>query len=201
MRQVSTNRLLAAGAFLAVALMAGGAAMMPAVHAQGGAGVAPIYVVDVQKVLLENNKLKAAKESIQTEIDQKEAQWKTERDALNALVEQRRSLTNPDDVKEVERQLNDKKFAMEQMRRDENAKLVAREVDAVSGVYAEMSQILANYCQQHGIMMIIRKSDPEASGADADNPQQKMLVIQKNVVYHDPSLDLTDIVIAGMNGQ
>lgn len=194
------KRTVVAGVMGVAGLLVGSALLLPPVQAQQAAGGIRIFVIDVNKVFKDYTKYQSMTEGLKADIEAKEKELRATENIMRSKVEEMKALKSKADQERVEKELADLKFGFEKSRRNYQEELVRKEADIYSTVYKEMSDLLEAYCGENGIHMVLRlRADTEGEGGD--NPQAVMQTLSKQVVYHHPNLDLTEVIASGLNAR
>ena len=194
------NRTMLFAATLGVAgmLLGAGLGLDPA-HAQQKKDVPiKIYVIDVDKVFKDYDKFKTLRDAWQTEIQDREKQLRAVDEMIRSKMEQRNSLKGQQDRDRIELEINELSFKGKKMKRDYEVDMARKQADMMATVYKEMSDVLEKACKEHGIHLVIRANENSIQNG-VDDPRKTMATLQRQVVYHDPNLDLTDYVTKKLN--
>lgn len=192
------SRIVGAAIATASLLILGGYRLAP-VHAentpnaQAGYQGIRIAVIDVGKVFKEYAKYKSLAENLKAEIETKEQELRSMEQVMRGKVESMKSITKPADRDTVEKDVADMRFNFEKKKQSYRGELMQREADMYSTVYKELTDLLKAYCQENGIHVVLRLQE------EANDPQAVMHMLNRQVVYSHQNLDLTDVIIQGMN--
>jgi Skp family chaperone for outer membrane proteins len=155
-----------------------------------------VAVIDLQDVLEAHVGLKAQMEQVKTQRESTEAYFRQERQKLETLAEQLKTLKpgTPDfGAKEKEHAtiLADLQVQARQKTRE----FLEQEAQIHYEVYQEVQQHVAKFCQSYGIQLVIRYS---RQPIDASKPQEVQMGLMREVVYQN-SLDITQHIIDSLN--
>lgn len=153
-----------------------------------------LAVLDVSKVFKEYVKFKSLAETFKAELETKEGQLKTDEQQIRAKIESAKDIKSPADRERIEKEVNDLKFAFDRNRQKFRGDLMRKEADMYVTVYKELTDLLSSYCQENGIHLVLRLQDEEK-----EDPNAVLQMIQRQVVYTHPNLNLTDVIVAGLN--
>jgi outer membrane protein len=160
-----------------------------------------IFIVDLAKIISSNwkvqeqqAKLNADEAKAQKEIDRMAAEGKALVDELKDLDEQTKSPAASADAKARAQAAAQAKYDEIQRKRNEqtqyaqNATNTLRErSEAFKGqMFAEISRIATEIAKRKGATLLLDKAGPSMMGVS-------------NILYYDPSLEITDEVIAAAN--
>lgn len=170
----------------------------PALHAQAGP---KILVVDLGKLFerhwktqQEQIKLNADEATAQKEIDRLGNEGKALVDQLNELVEQTKSPTASNEAKARANEAAQKKYEEVQHKRQEQTEYVQNESQTLHQrmdnfkaiMFEEISKQATEIAKKHGATFLVDKSGPTMVGVSC-------------FVYYDPTLEITDEVMAAIN--
>lgn len=186
-------------AVLAGLSLAAGAAFLWSAKAQGqGAPNAQnMAVIDIGKILKNDEKFKRDMTELQSEVMATEKTLKNEANEVQNLMNQQKTLTagSPDYIaldtritKEqadfsVQKSLKQKEFL------DRNAKIVY-------AAYSEIQDAVKEFSQRYQIGLVVQY---DSSPIDASDPQSVGMGTHRPVVYVNPGLDITGDILASIN--
>lgn len=134
--------------------------------------------------------LRRQAEQLQTEIQQQTA-------ALNQEAEQLKMIdVGSPEYKQRETQLAKKTADHEIARRDKLRDLVSREARLHFNTYYEVNVLIASFCDQNGVQLILRHARP---AVDEKNPETIMQWVNSDIVWVQPRFDITDNIIEQLN--
>jgi Skp family chaperone for outer membrane proteins len=201
-KDVNKGTFYAAGLTVAALLVGAGSVLTP-VQADGQT-TKPVTLrfafIDVGKVLRNYEKTKTLSEALKIEGQKKEAEIRNADSAIQAKVNARQGLRKKEDIDRIDKELAEMKFNRDRMVRDYQDDLAKKEVEMLSTVYQEMSDLLNKYCKENGIHMVLRLRSPIPELPD-NHPQNVQSMLDKTVVYSHENLDLTQVVSDGLNRQ
>lgn len=182
--------------FLAAGVLAPLAAQAQAPAASASAGHR-VAVVDVAKIFKESPAIKSQVEKVENELKAYDATLTKKRDELKAAVEQLKTYNvgTPDYAAHEE-----KVASMESRLRLEMARKRKELADAEARIYFENYQqitaavkYLATY---NKINLVLRYNSEEM---DPEKGESVIRSVMKNIVYHEASLDMTNLVMQYLN--
>ena len=188
---------LLAGSLILSSLLIGAGVMFEPAHAnqQQWPGVA-LAIVNVNKVFKSYTKFTRLMDQLKGDIEAKENELRATEKIITGKMASLKSLTQKQDRDNAEKEIAELKFTFEKDRRDLQQSFLQREAQIYSTVYKELTDLLALYCKDYNIHIVLRYRDE----GDAENPQAVLQTLNRQVVYHHPNLDLTKVIIDGMNG-
>lgn len=187
------------GAMVLAAVVAGIGMQIDLAHAQGQQ--APnfqgirVACIDVGKVFKEYAKYKTLAESLKADIESKEGELKSMEQVMRGKLESMKSIRSDEDRDRIEKEIADLKFNFEKKRQNYRSDLMRREADMYNTIYKELTDLLTAYCQENGIHLVLRLQE------DGEDPQAVLQTINRQVVYTHPNLDLTEVIVAGLNSR
>lgn len=184
------------GASIAAAGLLGLGLVMSPMHAQGG-GAPPVYVINVKKVFDSSPRFKAEAEGLKADMQKKEDELRTMQGAVAAKQQQREKFKAAADREQIDKDINELQFQFAQKQRKYRDDLAKAESAAVGAVYRDMSALLADYCKQHKIYLVMRLDEPTTEMSDE---MKVMTLMNRQLIYNHPNLDLTDVIADGMKG-
>lgn len=97
------------------------------------------------------------------------------------------------DFKTAESQLAQESAAMEVEQRDKMRQLMKREAQLHFDTYAQVNQLLNDYCDSQGIQLVLRfNGEP----MDPANPGSIMQRVNGSIIFNQPDRDITQQIIA-----
>jgi Skp family chaperone for outer membrane proteins len=183
------------GASVAAAGLLGAGMLLSPVHADGEGKGPPVYVINVKKVFDASPRFKAEAETLKAEMQKKEEDLRTLQNALQAKAQQREKFKGGAEREQIDKQINDMQFDFKAKQVKYREDLSKAESAAVGSVYREMTSLLSQYCKENRIYIVMRLD--EASKEMPDD-MQVMTLMNRQVIYNHPNLDLTDVISQGM---
>ena len=186
--------ILLGASIAAAGLLAVGLTMSP-VHAQ--AGSPPVYVINVKKVFDASPRFKAEAETLKADMQKKEEELRAMQGMVQGKQQQREKFKVAADRENIDKEINELQFQFAQKQRKFREDLAKAESAAVGAVYRDMSALLADYCKSNKIYFVMRLDEPTAEMPDE---MKVMTLMNRQVIYNHPNLDLTDVISEGMKG-
>lgn len=166
----------------------------------GGSGSAGIAVVDVAYIFQNDTTIKAQVENVQKQFDAVETEIKARRDELKKNAEMLAEIEKDFKVGSPQYAAQEEKVAsLESKLRLEMARKKKELQDAEAKIYydnykliQEATKVVAQY---NKIKVVLRYNSQEI---EPENGQSILRGVSRNVVYHDPAIDLTKGVMTMM---
>ncbi len=173
-------------------------------------GAIPIGVIDIGYIFDNHPIYKQQQEAIDAEIKNAETEINARRDALQREVESLRLLNESSAeyrAKETDIANQDSQLKLEFLRKEKE--FGERKAMIIAKTYEQIQQLTQQWAQHNGIQVVLRYSRIDM---DVKRPQSVNMGVLREVVYFNPSLDLTDSIlnyirssapasVAGNNGQ
>lgn len=152
-----------------------------------------VACIDVGKVFKEYSKYKSLADGLKAEIETKENELKSMEQLVRGKMESMKQINNQADRDRIEKEIADLRFSFEKKRQSYRNDLMRREADMYNTVYKELTDLLNAYCEENAVHLVLRLQD------ESDDPQAVLAMINRQVVYHHKNLDLTEVIVAGLN--
>ncbi len=172
------------------------AAMAPLASAQQG-GDPQMALLDVAYIFKNHSGYTVMKTDLQNAVDLAEAEVKRDREKLHASVAQlgKLSMESPE-YKSLEETLTRQQSDLNVRIQTQRKRFVEQEARMLLGVYQDIREETESFCKQHGIRAVLRfNGDP----ATADTADQVVALINRPVIYHDPGIDITQLIMQKIN--
>jgi Skp family chaperone for outer membrane proteins len=159
-----------------------------------------IGIVDLERVVDSFKKTESLKEGLRQQIEPMLEAVKTRERELKKEEEELQFL-NPasPDFKTKSQALRVEKFRLRMQAEDLEADWNARVVKAYRVILEDIEKEIASLARDKGLAAVLRVGGVDLTGAEADEKDVVFKLKLKNILYHDPSLDLTDEVLARLN--
>lgn len=182
------------GASIAAAGVLGAGMLLSPMQAQDKAAPT-VYGINVKKVFDASPRFKAEAESLKAEMQKKEEDLRTLQNAMQAKAQQREKFKGGAEREQIDKQINDMQFDFKAKQAKYREDLSKAEAAAVGSVYREMSTLLAQYCKENRIYVVMRLDE---ATKDMPDEMQVMTLMNRQMIYIHPNLDLTDVISEGM---
>lgn len=178
---------------LALALTVG--MIAPAVAQQPGGH--QIAIVDMGEIFQKCVRYKQAIDSMKAETTALENKFKVDYETMKKMAEELKALQpGSPDFRRRESELGkaelDFKFRQAQARKDFEERINSVQF----GLYSEIDKVVKQIAVANNIALVMRHNTTPVQGND---PQQVLRAINNTVVYYNPGLDITQIVLAKLN--
>jgi Skp family chaperone for outer membrane proteins len=187
------SQVVALGVAAAAGLFCAGALLEPAHGVQNAPS--PIYVINVKKVFDASPKFKQEAESLKAEMQKKEESLRALQTTIQAKTQQREKFKGQAERDAIEKEINDAQFQFAKLQRQFREELGKAESTMVAEVYRDMTTLLSEYCKKNRIYMVVRLDEPTA---EMPQDMQVMTLMNRQVIYNHPNLDLTSVIAEGM---
>ncbi|RUL89746.1 OmpH family outer membrane protein [Tautonia sociabilis] len=164
------------------------------------ATLAPAVIagVDMERIINEYDRYKESSEKFKAEALQKQKELEVMLAEAKRLAEQRDQFgVGTPDYQKYSDLLADAQAKFEAQKQKVAADFTIRESNAVAEIYNDIRYVVDYMAKQKGISFVIQIGNNEK--VSGENPNDVMAAVARNVVYHDPSADITDQVIATLN--
>lgn len=175
-----------------------GSALVPAAHAQRPA--APeVGLIDLNYVFKNHVGYKSAKAELQAAVDMAQLDIKTRQEKLKQMqMKLQESTPGSPDFKTLETQLTKELADLNLSVQLERKRFIEREAQMAYDLYKQVRDEVANYCRQNGIRLVMRfNGEP----LDMSKPEQIAEQLNRNVVYHESTIDITPVILQRLNSQ
>lgn len=161
-----------------------------------------VGLIDMAEVFKEYEKFKILRESLQAEIERSETTAKAKVEEMKKLQEQAQDGGFKQDspqFQELERQMITKKSELEAYRASQQRDFLRKESEIYKQVYLETQDMVKKYAEYFNYTLVMRFN--RASVENAENPQEVIQSMNRQVVYHRSGDDITDAVLLQLNSQ
>ncbi len=100
------------------------------------------------------------------------------------------------DFKKHEDKITQLKAQYEAGREQAEREFTLREAEMLSSLYKDISSMVGRVAQYRGFTFVVRVNNEPITGA---NPNAAMMAIERDVIYADPSLEITKDVVFNLN--
>lgn len=187
-------------AVLAVLSLAGGTAVFLSATAKGQGG-APnaqnIAVIDIGKILKNDEKFKQEMSALQAEVVATEKELQAQaKDLQNLQIQQKQFAPDTPDYKRLDEQITKGSADLNVRKSLKNKELVERQSKMLLGAYREVQDAVKQFSAQYNIGLVIQYDSTPIDGAD---PQAILNGAHRQVVFVNPGLDITNDILAALN--
>ncbi len=181
---------------LSVALV--GTAIVQSAQAQRPA--APeVALLDLNYVFKNHAGFKASKAELQAAVDMAQLDIKTRQEKLQQMqAKLQESTPGSPDFRALETQITKELADLNLSVQLERKRFIEREAQLAYNVYKQVLDEVTHYCRQHGIRMVLRfNGEP----LDMNKPEHIAEQLNRNVVYHESTIDITPVILQRLNSQ
>ncbi len=191
--------LFTSGLALSGLMVVAGMSMQPAKAAEGASSAPPFLFLNVQAVFTDYKKFQTLSENLKAQLEAKEKQLMDMEQSIKAKNDSIMQLGNQADKDNAAKEMQELKFDYEKTRRDARQEFLATEANMYATCYTEMYQLVESYCQQHNYYVVFRVQEPDSK--DKTAPNKILATLNREVIYNHPKLDITKMMIDGLNQQ
>ena len=191
---------------LVVALVASvlGLSMWQACTAQGenrfgsSGHEARIALVDIAHIFKNYKKFTRLSDQMKADVKNRDQELRKLQESLQGLLKQRSQLTpGSTTYKQMEQKIAQNKAQLELMADTARREFQRREANLYYQTYREVEQVIQKYARSRGITLVLRNSRND--GVNQSNPQDVIKRVSQQVVYAQPTMDITEVVLAALN--
>jgi outer membrane protein len=158
---------------------------------------ARIGAIDMDRVFKDYKKVKFTSEQLKNDAMAKQGE-------LQKLMAQMRQITGEleglapggNDYKAKEGEFTKLKIQLESEREQAQADFARREAEALATIYKEVQAMAARVARHKGLNYIVKVSSEPVSG---NEPNSVMAAMARSIVYNDPGMDITEMVVFNLN--
>jgi Skp family chaperone for outer membrane proteins len=164
------------------------------------AGGPRLALLDVTKIFRSNTRFKSQMEELKRDVEIAEKRVKAERDDISHQVTEvlPQYQKGTQQYSELEEQLANRQAKLAVDFNRQKADFYQREATIHYNVYQEILRATDYFCKQNSIDMVLRFS---GDLPDVQRPDSILPFIQKQVVWYDPGLDITEPILTDLNRQ
>lgn len=156
-----------------------------------------IAIVDMGEIFTNCVRYKTAIEGMKAQTLQLEAQFKADYENMKKMAEEMKVMQpGSPDFRKRESELGklelDFKFRQAQARKDFEERINSVQFS----LYREIDAIVKQVAVANNIALVMRHNTSQVNGTD---PQQVLRAINQSVVYYNPGLDITKLVLGKLN--
>jgi len=164
---------------------------------QGAPNAQNIAVIDVGKILKNDEKFKQEMSALQAEVVATEQELRAQANDLQKLVQQQKGFA-PDtpDYRRLDEQITHGQSELNVRKTLKNKELVERQSKMLLGAYREVQDAVKQFSAQYNIGLVIQY---DSSPIDGSDPQAILSGAHRQVVFVNPGLDITNDILASLN--
>lgn len=198
-----SRAIMVLGLALALALVGATASSAQNAPPPQGAGSRPaaaplrIGAIDMEKVFKEYKKVEFVSSQLRTDAQSKQAELGKLLGQMQQLGEEMKGLApGSNDFTSKENDITRLRAQLESERELAQAEFARREAESLAQIYREVQEASATVAKANSMHYVVKISNEPVSGSD---PNSVMAAMARSVIYSDPSLDITPIVIKWLN--
>ena len=159
--------------------------------------VGNIAVLDMTRVFKEHARFKSLQDSMKAEVQGIDGALKKENDVIRDMAEDLRQFNiGTPEYTRLDSEITNRKAKLQADVQLQRKKLMLREAEMFHSVYEEVSREVEAIAQSRGLLMVVQYAETKS---DPGRPDSVMQNLNKQVVWHSQSIDITDEVIARVN--
>ena len=159
---------------------------------------AQVCVVDVAKVFESHPQFNAELETLKQQAEAYKLELQQSGEQLRAESEQLQNFeVGSPEYNALETKLATKSANLDVQRRNKTREFVQKEAKLHFDTYVQVTKAINDYCEQNGYRVALRFNNFEV---DASNPQSIMQRVNEYVVFHQPRVDITQVIISSVGG-
>ena len=188
--------LLVSFGYLISLAVAQNTAAVPAGQPMGGGP--RLALIDITRIFKTHARFKQMMEDMKRDVQAAEARVKAERLAIDKLIQEALPALNKGtkDYADMEEQIANRQAKLAVDVNRQKGEFLQRESMIYHQVYQEILQATDYFCKQRGIDMVLRfNGEP----VDVQRPDSVLNFINRPVVWYDPGLDITDLILQDVN--
>ena len=172
------------------------AAAPPAASSAGPRGVA---VIDITFILDNYPRLKQESDQFKADVENMGKQFKGEQETIVKSAEKLKTFkAGSPDFKKLEEELAQRSSDLKVKASLQEKEFAERESRMYLKAYKEVTSVVKTYAERNGISLVLRFN---GAPVDVNNRDAIRAELFKTVMYNDPSIDITDQVLAELKRQ
>jgi Skp family chaperone for outer membrane proteins len=158
-----------------------------------------IGTIDLDFILKNYEKVKASSRELSAAVNVRRGElMKIESVARQEMEMMQKLAPGTADYKKREDHITELKAKMEAGREQAQREFTSREAEMMATIYKEIQGMTARVARWHGMNYVLRASNPNKTAAGMD-PNSVMATMNEQVVYADPTNDITNDVVYYLN--
>ena len=154
-------------------------------------------MIDINRIMENHTRFKSERERMKADFEQVKAKMQQEREAIAKLTENLQEYRKGTrEYKELEETVAKRSADLQVQLQLKNNEFQQREAKTYYEVYQEILQATDYFCKQHAIDMVVRYN---GTPVDVEQPNSVLSYISRPVVWNDPGLDITDMILQDLN--
>lgn len=174
-----------------VAAPAAGPTVMPA--------AGPVALLDVSRVYKSHARFKGMMDNMKAYVQEVETWVKGERDAITKMAERLKEYqSGSQDYKDLETEVAKRQSNLQVQMQLKRKELMLQEAKIYHNIYTEIQQEVESVAAARGFIIVLRYNGDEV---DREDPENVLRDINKSVIWFNRGVDITDEVIARIDGR
>lgn len=159
--------------------------------------VTSVAVIDMNHIFNNHVRFQQLKENMRREVESAEQELTAARASIEKMAErlQQYNKTSPE-YAQLEQDIARQQADLNIKAASHRKRFVEMEAQIYYNVYREVIDHVRFYCEQNGIAVVLKINSPPT---DPNDPQEIMRDMSKDVIYHHPGLDITQVILNGVN--
>jgi len=166
-------------------------------HGQNTANPQNIAVIDIAKILKNDEKFKQEMQNIQTEIIATEKQLQSDaKDIQNMASQQKTLAAGTPDYTRLDEAITKRTADLNVQKSLKQKEFVERQSKMLYSMYSEIQDAVRQFSQRYNIGLVMQY---DSSKIDPADPQAILTGAHRSIVYVYPPLDITNDILASLN--
>jgi Skp family chaperone for outer membrane proteins len=156
-----------------------------------------IAIIDMKYIFDEYLKFKAMTEEMKASVEAAETDLKGRGEQINKLAKQLKALrADSPEYKQLDEQITKMRVELQTDMSVQKKRFLESEAKIYYTVYNEISQEVKAYAEAKRLILVLRFNGDPINEASPDEIAKQL---NKAVVYHHPSIDITPIILGALN--
>jgi len=170
----------------------------PAAKAQQPPAARPsVAIIDLTYIFENHQRFGAMKEDMKRDVKAAEETLKNRSKEVQGLGERLRTFQKGSrDYKELEEELASRSADLSVQAKLQQKQFLEREAKMYYNVYREIIDAVHYYAQRNNIQIVLRFN---GAPVDTNDPQEVLKELNKAIVWHTPTVDITPYILAQLN--
>ena len=188
---------LLSAAVVAGLLVIVGATSLPAQNGPKAAAGQNVAVIDIGAVFKDHVRFKAMMDKLKADVQAADQSFKGETEKINKSVKQLQDLKpGTPDYKRLEEQVTKEQSDISARASLQKKAFMERRAKIYYSVYQEIQDEVKYYAEAKGVGLVVRHN---SELIDPNNRNSVMAGINKTVVFQQPGLDITNVILNELN--
>jgi Skp family chaperone for outer membrane proteins len=156
-----------------------------------------VALIDISKVFKENVRFTSAMNVMKADVERAEQEMQRGAESVKSWIEEMRKFKpGSAEYKDWERRITEERSKLNVQAQLTRKEFLQKEAKIYHQVYQEIQYEVGALVGRYNVSVVLRFNSDKV---DADNPEEVLRFINKPVVWHSPSIDITNDVIASLN--